>query len=112
MRFSDERAPLEMTKSSSKQTTLVCPHCRYSRTTSISTVSVICGKCKKYFSASDSLKPEDAIGTVDTTIPINKGFTKLKAKMEKEAYEWRDKQQAEGKLGTKSHEPDGKPRNF
>ena len=47
MRFSDERAPLEMTKSSSKQTTLVCPHCRYSRTTSISTVSVICGKCKK-----------------------------------------------------------------
>jgi len=112
MRFSEERAPLELTKVSKKQTTLVCPNCKYSRTTSVQTVGIVCGKCKKYFSASSSLKPEDAIGTVDTAIPINQGFVKLKTKMEKEAYEWRDKQQAAGKLGTKSHEPGGKKRDF
>lgn len=110
MRFNEERAPLEMTKPSSKQTTLVCPHCRYSRTTSISTFSLICGHCGKYFSASNSLKPEDAVDTVNTNKPVDKNFTKLKGKMEKEAYEWRDAQQAKGTLGVKSHEPDGKSR--
>lgn len=110
MRFnSDERAPLEMTKPSNKQTTLVCPHCKFSRSTSVDTIGVICGHCNKYFSASSSLKPEDAVGNI-TVPPPNEGFVKLKTKMEKEAYEWRDAQQAKGTLGVKSHEPDGKSR--
>ncbi len=111
MRFNDERAPLEMGTGSKKMQVLVCPHCRYSRTTSINTVAVTCGNCKKYFSASDSLKPEDAVGTLDTYISPNQVRVKLKEKMEKEAYEWRDAQQAKGNLGVKSHEPDGKSRN-
>lgn len=112
MRFNNERAPLEFTKASTKQTTLVCPNCKYSRSTSVQTVGIVCGNCKKYFSAADSLKPEDAISSIDTNIPVNKDFTKLKAKMEKEAYEWRDDQVKKGKLGTISHEPSGGKRDF
>ena len=107
---SSERAPLEFTKVSSKTTVLVCPNCKYSRTTSVDTVGLICSKCNKYFSAKDSLKEFEAVGLVNTNIPINKEFTKLKSKMEKEAYEWRDDQAKQGKLGVKSHEPDGKAR--
>lgn len=109
---SDIRAPLEFTKSSTKTTTLVCPHCRYSRTVSVSTVSVICSNCGKYFSSKDALPDSEAIGSINTSKTIDTEFTKRKADMEKKAYEWKEQQEKSGKLGTISHEPDGAKRKW
>lgn len=109
---SDERAPLEFTKPRSKTIELVCPHCKLMRHSSVDTISVICSGCGKYFSASQSLPASEAVGVVNTSKTIDKDFTKRKAVMEKNAYEWRDEQIAKGKLGTISHEPDGGERKW
>lgn len=104
----EDRAPLEATSISKKQMIVVCPNCKTSRSVSVNWWSSICSNCGKYFNKDNSLDESEAESTLNQNVPINKDFTTAKAKMEKAAYEYKDKvmeQKRQGKL--RKHEPDG-----
>lgn len=107
MRFTEDRAPLEFTAPRKKQMVVVCPECKAARSVSVDCVGLIC-KCGNYFSTKDSLPESEAESVYNSIGTINKEFTKLKANMERKAYEWRDEQLKKRKTGkTRSHEPIG-----
>lgn len=106
-RFSDEeRAPLEFTKSSKKQKIVGCPKCKTARSVSINWWAGICSNCGTYFNKNTALDESECEKFMNQNVPINKEFTKLKSKMEKDAYAYKEKvldKKAKGKL--RKHEP-------
>lgn len=106
MRFSEDRAPLEMTKSSSRTVTLVCPNCRIARSVSVNCHGVICGNCNKYFRVSESLPKDQAEGNISVSL-IDQEFVKIKEESEKKAYNWIEERKKQGRYGKKIHEPRG-----
>lgn len=112
VRFAADRAPLEATAPSKRQKIVVCPYCLTGRSVSLNWYSCIC-VCKKYFSVNNSLDKEKAKYLLNTNTTINKEFTKLKAKTEKQAYEYKEKVMDKRKSGkVVSHEPGGVERRW
>lgn len=110
MRYGDDRTPLEMTPINSKSNILViCPHCFSGRYVSRNWLGSVCGKCKKYFNKDEAIEDVEQLeGLVSDKTLINKEFIKIKANMEKKAYEWKEEQIQKKKAGTLlTHEPRG-----
>ena len=108
--FTQDDQSLEFGGGTKKEKEVVCPECKLARLVSVNWIGGIC--CNKYFSLGTMLPLEKAEGVKNINKPVNKEFTGQKADAEKRAYDWKDKMEAEGKLGTRSHEPDGKERNW
>lgn len=106
--LSEDRAPLEFTKPSKKQKVVGCPYCKKGRSVSINWVAGICSGCNSYFSIDMAIDEKDCDNFLNQNVPVNKEFTNMKAKMEKDAYEYKEKvldKKKQGKL--RKHEPGG-----
>lgn len=108
-RFNEERAPLELTNFGKDLTEVVgCPYCKSGRKVSKTWYSGVCSRCGRYFRKSEAITDESQLTMINQSKPIDEGFTKLKAKAEKQAYEWRDEQIAKQKAGMKKRTHDAK----
>lgn len=87
-RFGDERAPLDMTKSSSVQVIRVCPHCKRGNQVGKNWYAGVCRNCGKIFNADKALSIKRMEGDVSVASqnPIDKAKTGIKAEMEQRAY--------------------------
>lgn len=83
----DETYSLEMGSGSNKKKIVVCPFCKTATYVSVNWVGGICS-CGKYFNLEISLHEDDADSMSPNRTSIDRGRIKLKTKMEKEAYEW------------------------
>ncbi len=104
--LSEDRAPLEFTKPSNRQKIVGCPNCKTARSVSINWAAGICSNCKTYFNLETALDEKECESYLNQNVPIDKEYTKLKAKMEKDAYDYKEKvldKKAQGKL--RKHEP-------
>ena len=110
--FGDERAPLEITKTKKQTRIVVCPHCKGGTTVGVQCVGLIC-KCNQYFTDKESLPVEQATHSNDTIKLVDQNFVKLKADMEKKAYEYKENVMDKRKDGkARSHEPGLVKRNW
>jgi len=105
--FMDDRAPLELTKVSTKQKIIVCPKCKIGRYVSVQCISIIC-VCGNYFRQEESLKPEQAEQMLSgNRTALDKSYMDFRASMEKKAYDYKENVMDKKKKGiNKTHEPE------
>lgn len=112
-RFGEDRAPLEMTKSSSRQKILVCPHCKTARSVSINTAGIICRRCSKYFNSDNSLPENEAEFMLNNSRAPDPDHVKFRDGMEAKAYAYKDKVNKQRRNGTfRTHEPGDIKKNY
>jgi len=93
MFLSEERAPLEMTKSSKHTILVVCPVCKSSRNLSENSFGFICVSCKNYISKSNFIyDANEAEFSANRNIILSDEYLEMRKKVEINAYEYRDKQ--------------------
>jgi hypothetical protein len=76
---------------------VVCPNCKIGRKVEDTWFSSICGNCKEYFNKDTALTEDESIGYLNQEKTLDRGYIEQKAKAERNAYEWRDKQIAKRK---------------
>jgi hypothetical protein len=105
-RFGDDRAPLELTKASSRQKIMGCPFCKTGRYVSINTVGIICGVCNKFFTDLNCLPSDKIESMLNDDCKVTQEYMKYRADMEKKAYAYKDKVLDQKKKGiVRTHEP-------